>query len=374
MRSSARATEGGGAGDGVTAPPVRLGFVGAEHPHLPGLLASALRCPTAQVVGLSARDTEHRRLLAEMPGEAPPVFATDEELYERTRPDAVVVCTDNRRAAIAVADAARRGVHVMKEKPLAADLASAQEMVDVAAANRIRLMVNWKTCWWPAVHHAKLLTGAGVIGRVLGIRHRAGHGGPPADFAQRGPAERVSWGWLSDPQANGGGAAVDFCCYGAALAVWFVGRAERVMAHGGRYVKDFLEAEDDAVMILAHRAGHSVIEGTWTEAATPVTVPTMIYGERGAIAVTAADQLRVASADGRPGSAQPETPEPGLLPASYRSGPDHFTSRLLDGTPFDPLADVGIALAAQEILHAGLQSMASACSVAVPSTHPAALP
>jgi len=42
-----------------------------------------------------------------------------DELYDAGHPEAIVTCADNRAAVDVVADAARRGVHVMKEKPMA---------------------------------------------------------------------------------------------------------------------------------------------------------------------------------------------------------------------------------------------------------------
>ena len=56
-----------------------------------------------------------------------------EELYDAAKPQAIITCADNARAAEVVAEAAARGVHVMKEKPMAATLALAEQMATVAA-------------------------------------------------------------------------------------------------------------------------------------------------------------------------------------------------------------------------------------------------
>src|SRR4051794_18006582 len=140
-------------------------------------------------------------------------FATAEELYDRGRPAAIVCCADNRAAAATLAEAARRGVHVMKEKPMAARLDLAEQMAATAAGAGIRLMVNWPTNWSAAVHHAKRLVDDGRIGRVWQVHHRAGHAGPPADYLTRDPQSRIGWGWLIDRERNGAGAYVDFCSY-----------------------------------------------------------------------------------------------------------------------------------------------------------------
>lgn len=345
---------------------IRLGFVGGEHLHFGGLLTAALVSPTAEVVGVVIADDELRgHIGAEHPELV--TFATAEEFYATTSPQAIVTCADNRRAAQVVADAAARGLHVMKEKPMAADIALAEQMATAAARHGVRLMINWPTHYNAAIHTAKRLVDEGAIGRVLGIYHRAGHGGPPADFADRGPVGRIGWGWLIDRDANGGGAAVDFCSYGAVLARWFMGQPSTVVALGGRYAKDFFTVEDNATMLLGYPRGHCVIEGSWTQPAVPMRMPTMIYGESGAIGL-AGGQVSVANTGG-PGqvsATEATTVAVDPLPTHYKSAPDYFTYCLLHDEPFSAIVSPEYSRDAQEILDAGLASMTSGTRISLP--------
>lgn len=346
---------------------IRLAFVGGEHLHFKGLLESALKSPTAEVVGMSIADTELREFFNEQYPDVP-AYAESDELYDKARPEAIVTCADNRRAGEVVADAARRGVHVMKEKPMAADVTVAEEMATVAARHGVRLMVNWPTNWRGGIHTAKRLVDDGAIGRVLGIYNRAGHGGPPADYASKGPIARVGWGWLIDRAANGGGAAVDFCSYGAVMSRWFIGQPSHVVAHGGRYSKEFFTVEDNGIMVLGYPRGHSVIEGTWTQPAVPVRIPTMVYGENGAIALTGPDEVSVANlgTSGERVSTESQTITADPLPEHYRSGPDYFTYCLLNDQPFEGMVTPQISRDAQEIMDAGLRSMVSGQQIGLP--------
>lgn len=346
---------------------VRLGFVGGEHLHFKGILESSLQSPTAEVVGASIADAELRAHFEQLHPEVT-FFARSDELYERGQPEAIVTCADNSRAADVVADAAQRGVHVMKEKPMAADLALADRMATTAARHGVRLMVNWPTNWRPGIHTAKRLVDDGEIGAVLGIYNRAGHGGPPEEFAARGPIARVGWGWLIEKETNGGGAAVDFCSYGAVMSRWFMGQPARVVAHGGRYVKEFFTVEDNGIMILGYTRGHSVIEGTWTQPAVPVRLPTMVYGERGAIALTGPDHVELANMgeSGELVSTEAKTVEVEPLPRHMQSGPDYFTYSLLHDLPFEGMVSPQVSRDAQEILEAGLTSMATGHEVGLP--------
>ena len=346
---------------------IRLGFDGGEHLHFRGLLASALASPTAEVVGIAVPDDELRGYFEQQHPEVP-AFANSDEFYEKAQPEAIITCADNRRAADVVTEAAERGVHVMKEKPMAADVRLADQMATTAARHGIRLMVNWPTNWRAGIHTAKRLVDEGEIGRVLGIYNRSGHGGPPAKYATQGPVARVGWGWLIERDTNGGGAAVDFCSYGAAMSRWFMGQPSHVVAHGGRFSKDFFTVEDNGTMILGYPRGHSVVEGTWTQPAVPAPLPTMIYGENGSIALTGPEEVRIANlgTSGELVSNESRTVAADPLPAHFRSGPDFFTYALLHDLPFEGLVSPLISRDTQEILDAGLQSMAEGRQISLP--------
>lgn len=346
---------------------IRLGFVDGDHLHFGGLLQSALECHTADVVGMVIEDPELRSWFASR-YDGVAVFETAEELYETGRPAAIVTCADNLNAADVIADAAARGVHVMKEKPMAASLEVAERMATTAALHGIRLMINWPTNWSAANHHAKQLIDAGEIGDVWQVHHRAGHGGPPATYLTGGPVGRIGWGWLVDRERNGAGAAIDFCSYGAVLSRWIMGQPGKVLAMGGRYSKEFFTVEDNAVMILGYPRGHSICEATWTQPAIPVQIPPMIYGDKGAIAVTGQTELRVANAGG-PGersSREGRTVEVPALPAQFQSAVAYFTHCLLHDEPFAGMVEPRISRDAQEILEAGLTSMATGAEVSLP--------
>ena len=56
------------------------------------------------------------------------VFDTTGDLYDTAHPEAIITNRNNRDALHDVEDAARRGIHVMKEKPMAASLTIADAM------------------------------------------------------------------------------------------------------------------------------------------------------------------------------------------------------------------------------------------------------
>lgn len=346
---------------------LRVGFVNGDHLHFGGLLAAALASDEIEVVGFQIDDPELRAFFEER-NSGVASFASAAELYDQGKPAAVITCADNLNAAAVVAEAAARGVHVMKEKPMAASLALAEEMAATAARHGVRLMVNWPNNWSPALHHAKALVDDGRIGAVWQVHHRAGHGGPPATYLQGGPVGRIGWDWLIDRERNGGGAAIDFCSYGAVLSRWLMGQPSRVTAVGGRYSKEFFTVDDNAVMVLGYPRGHSICEGTWTQPAVPVRIPPMIYGERGAIAITGQTELALAN-QGEAGervSGEAETVQAPALPAHYASAPAYFAHCLLHDLPFEGMVSPRISRDSQEILEAGMLAMATGQEVGLP--------
>ena len=115
---------------------VRIGFASAEHLHFSTLMRAALECSAADVVGMSVEDAEHRAFLSDR-FPTVPVFSSDLELFDRAQPEAIVTTHNNRDAVEVVCEAARRGMHVMKEKPMASTLAGADKMIAACRRNGV---------------------------------------------------------------------------------------------------------------------------------------------------------------------------------------------------------------------------------------------
>ncbi len=343
---------------------IRLAFVNADHLHFGGLMRAALEVPWAEVVGMVVDDEELR---AWAHGQFPsvPLFEASDELYDKAKPQAIATCADNLNALDVVTEAAEHGVHVMKEKPMAASLDVAEEMLVATSRAGVRLMINWATNWQPAFHYAKQLVDEGQIGQVWQVYNRSGHGGPPADYQKRGPVARIGWGWLMDRERNGAGAYVDFCSYGAVVSRWFMGQPSRVYAMGGRYVQQHFAVEDNAVLLMGYPHGHSIAEGTWSTPTTPVRIPTLIYGSKGTIAI-AGDKVQIATLTDDPRNPKQETLTAPAMPDHYKSGPAYFTYCILHDQPFEGIVNPQISRDSQEILEAGLYSMEEGEEIGLP--------
>ncbi len=124
--------------------------------------------------------------------------------------------------------------------------ADAREMQQLADHAGIKLMVNYWNAWVPSSHALFHRVKAGDIGPVQKIVVQYGHEGPKEIGVSQQFAD-----WLYDPAKNGGGALMDFGCYGAEWALWLKGRPTRVYATARTLKTDqHNRVEDDATIVL----------------------------------------------------------------------------------------------------------------------------
>lgn len=120
----------------------------------PNLIRNFWTCPSTRVVAVC--DTDRARLdsvLANYPS-VDPVEDFD-ELAERSDVDAVAIATPIRTHAPMALAAIRAGKHVLVEKPLAASVRDAEEMVDAAGKAGVVLMVDHTFIYSPSVRKIK---------------------------------------------------------------------------------------------------------------------------------------------------------------------------------------------------------------------------
>lgn len=95
-----------------------------------------------------------------------------EQLLAEVKPDIAAVVTQTRGHLGPTLAALRQGVSVLCEKPIAIDLAEADQMVAAAAASGAKLAINQQNHLHPAITRAVELVAEGLIGEVLLVRGR----------------------------------------------------------------------------------------------------------------------------------------------------------------------------------------------------------
>ena len=198
--------------------PLRLAVAGMSHGHVQWVFG---RLPKRdiQIVGIYEPNRKIVDRYAKQHGFSEDIVFTNlEKLLQTVRPEAVAAFGPTSDHLKVVQACAPRGVHVMVEKPLALDLREALTMEALAKKYAIHVLTNYETTWYPSTQAVyDLVQDQHVIGPIRKLVIRDGHSGPKEIGVQEEFLE-----WLTDPVRNGGGALMDFGCYGANLTTWLM--------------------------------------------------------------------------------------------------------------------------------------------------------
>lgn len=296
--------------------PLRLGVVGLTHSHVHGLLGRKSRGDVL-IVGIAEPNRALARRYAERYGLSMDlVFDSVNEMLEKTKPTAVAAFGSTLEHLAAVQAAAPRGIHVMVEKPLAVSLEHARQMKTLADRHRIVLMVNYETTWYPTLYRAADAVRADAIGPLRKVVVRDGHRGP----GKINGVDPEFLEWLNDPVRNGGGAVMDFGCYGANLMTYLM--------HGVRPTSvtavtqqlqpnDYPRVDDEATIVVTYPQAQAIIQASWN---WPIGRKDMeIYGTRGYVMTDNRSVMRTRVSESAAESTQslPERESPNDDPFSY---------------------------------------------------------
>jgi predicted dehydrogenase len=297
------------------APRVRIGVAGLTHSHVHQLLGRADR-GDVEIVGIAEANRDLAKRLTGQHGLSMDlVYADLETMLEEVRPDAVTAFGSIREHLAVVEACAPRGIHVMVEKPLAMNLEHARRMAGLAREHSVQLLTNYETTWYGT--HRRLYEMVHQEQAIGAIRKMVIHDGHPGPVAIGVNPEFLEW--LTDPEHNGGGALIDFGCYGADLMTWLM-RGERpltVTAVTQQLQPDvYPKVEDEATVVLTYPRAQGIIQASWN---WPFSrKDTHVYGEGGEIHALDAQRLRVRLGDEDPKEIEvPAPPVPLDDPFAY---------------------------------------------------------
>ena len=334
----------------------RIGIIGLSHDHIWDVLPDLAANEDVELVAAASAQLPLLERVKKEYGVAP--YPDAAEMAAGETLDAVYIYGNNRASAEEGAKALERGWHVLIEKPLAADLEGARQLMQVADTSGRRLMVNWPIAWWPPLQHALKLAQAGEIGELWQVRYRAAHQGPK----EMGASEYFC-DWLYDPERNGGGALIDYCCYGAVLSRVLLGRPHSVTAVTGNLVKPGLDAEDNAVLLLQYPEALCMAEASWTQIGKLTSYVTVLHGTEGTIVVEPEQGRLLLATEKKPEGNEVPVPES----AAHLQNPTaHFLWGIENDEAFQSLCRPGNNVDVQEILQAGIKAATSGARVDLP--------
>jgi len=250
-------------------------------------------------------------------------------------------------------------LHVLIEKPMAANLDGADRMLAAARGAGVTLMVNWPFAWWPQLQKALTMTAAGEIGKVFSTKYRSAHAGP-----KELGCSPYFYDWLYDAQLSGAGALMDYACYGTALARTVLGQPSRVTGVAGRLQKDTITLDDNAVIIMQYPRAIAISEASWTQIGHLTSYVAVIYGSDGTLLVEPGNKgrLLLATREHEDGI-EVDVPPP---PQELRNATNYFLHCITQNKPVEGMCSAEVGRDAQEILEAGLLSSTNGQAMSLP--------
>jgi predicted dehydrogenase len=236
----------------------------ASYGFLPGLKEMQ---DEVKVVAVADPAIDRAREVAAEYG-IPEVYATLDEMLERSDIDLVINLTPIPLHNATSLKILQAGKHLIIEKPIAATMEEADALIALANAKGLKYVVAPPSMLQPSCMEAKRLVQAGAIGQPCFARVRSSHGGPAA-FA-----------WPLDPTwfyQEGSGPLLDMGVYGIHEITGILGPAKRVVAFSGitekvRTVRggpfkgkqiDVTTDDNTLLMLDFGNAAYAVVDGTF---------------------------------------------------------------------------------------------------------------
>ncbi len=271
-------------------PPVRLAIVGLSHDHAFGFLPRLKDRNDVVLAGIVETNTDLiQRYSQRFHLDTNLFFPSIQAMLAKTNVDVAAAFGSIYDHEQIVKECAPHHIDVMMEKPLAVNMKQARAIAAAAEKNGIQIVVNYETTWYPGNQAAYEIVQRHEIGDLRKIVVHDGHSGPKEIGCSTNFLN-----WLTDPVLNGGGAIVDFGCYGADLMTWLMNgeRPTSVFAITQHFKPEiYPKVDDEATIVLTYPKTQGIIQASWN---WPFNRKDMeVYGQTGYVLVPQSDQLRV---------------------------------------------------------------------------------
>ena len=245
-----------------TQKPIRLAVAGMSHGHISFILGRPDK-GDFKLVGVFDINKELTESLSNRyKFSSDLIYHNLEEMLDKVKPEAVVAFGSIFDHLAVVEACAPRGIHVMVEKPLAVNMKHAQQMAELAEKYHIFLLTDYETSWYPTTEQSlTMVNEENFVGKMRKVVIHDGHEGP-----KEIGCDKYFLDWLTDPVLNGGGAIVDFGCYGANLMTALT-KGEKALSVSAvtRNFKPniYPKVDDEATIIVSYPESQCIIQASW---------------------------------------------------------------------------------------------------------------
>jgi predicted dehydrogenase len=223
---------------------LKTGLIGCgkvAHYH-----AAALRgIPESKFTAVCGTSMAQAKAFAEQYGVL--AYADVATMLRESGVEAICICTPHPRHAEPTILAAKAGVHILVEKPLASSLADCDRMIAAAKENKVLLGTICQRRFYEPCQRIRRAIDEGKIGKpALGT---------VAMYGWRDQKYYASDPWRGTWKGEGGGVLVNQAPHQLDLLLWYMGPAAELCGYWGNLNHPYIEVEDTAVAILRFQNG-----------------------------------------------------------------------------------------------------------------------
>lgn len=234
-----------------------------------------------EIVGLCDINRQHIEKLLEkcdFDTKRIPLYDDYKKMISEKKPELVAIATESGKHAEIALFCLQHGIHVIVEKPMAMNIKDAEDMIEAAKENNLKICVCHQNRFNSAVVYTKKALDEGRFGKLshASICVRWNRGKDYYDQAKwRGT-------WEQD-----GGTLMNQCIHGIDLLLYLVGsNVKTVYGQTRQQFHDYLEAEDIGMAVVSFENGTiGTIEGTVNVFPKNLEETLSLFGEKGTVKI-----------------------------------------------------------------------------------------
>ncbi|WP_226528949.1 Gfo/Idh/MocA family protein [Metabacillus niabensis] len=185
---------------------MKVGMISFAHGHAFGYANALQKINGIELVGIADDNQERGEKVAAQFQTT--YFEDYRELLDQDI-EAVIITSENSLHIEHVVSAARKGIHILCEKPLASKVEDAKKMIQVCKENNVILQTAFPVRFNTPIVNAKKIIDNGELGKIIAIKG-TNRGTNPG-------------GWFVDKEKSGGGAVIDHTVHVVDVIRWYTG-------------------------------------------------------------------------------------------------------------------------------------------------------
>jgi predicted dehydrogenase len=188
--------------------------------------------------------------------------------------DIVVIATLHDSLALICLAAIEAKKNVLVEKPAARSASELEPVMAAANLSLIKVRVGFNHRYHRALQKAKSITDSGILGDLMFIRARYGHGGRLGYETE----------WRSDPSLSGGGELIDQGPHLIDLSRWFLGDFTEIQGFAHTYYWNMAVDDNGFMMLKTDKKQIAFLHASCTEWKNLFSME--IYGKSGKLDIS----------------------------------------------------------------------------------------